>query len=888
MTDKTQSLRTPLYSWHTDHGGKMVDFAGFSMPIQYEAGIVREHLACRRYAGLFDVSHMGRLEFKGSQKISFLQHVLSNNVEALKPWQAQYTMLTTPTGGALDDAFLYRFDKERYILVVNASNLEKDKSWLRERLKDFPDAVMEDISQKTSLIALQGPLAKQILQDLTEDGFLPEPRRSKLGALTMAGAKVLVSRTGYTGEPNSFELFVPAQKVQDVWSAIYEMGSHLGLKPIGLGARDTLRLEASMPLYGHELGLDAEGSEIPVFALPLARVAVSLSPLKGEFVGKKALAAQFEELKGQDNGVYNPNGPLSKRIISLALLDKGIARAGDEVFLGGESIGKVTSGTSVPYWQSKGQGALFKLTGETNRRSLALAYLRADLKPGHEVRVKVRKHSLAAQVVKSHGSAEAPPYFRALPAGWSRPEINPALGRAEKKLSGLLKASLDNHKWRQTRCINLIPSEMTPSPLVRLLTITDPSGRYAEHRGLEAELLRQVFYYQGTDFISRVEEELASEMALFLGCSQVELRPVSGQMANMALFSALVKWKNRFDLKREPARLNEVWTNHIGNGGHLSAQPMGALRDYVAKNPATERFSVVNFPVKRKDPFAIDTDRLGELMEHTRPELVVLGKSMVLYPEPVAEVADLLKQTGCRAMLHYDMAHVLGLIGPYFQEPFKEGADLVTGSTHKTFFGPQRGVVAGDFEPNTPGFELWEAIENRSFPGMVSNHHLGTLVGLLAAVLEMNAFKDAYQPQVLANAKALAASLAENRVKVCGDPQKGYTQTHQVVVDVGYGRGMKTALLLEKNNIITNYQALPWDEGFTASSGLRLGVAEMTRFGMKEKDFTRLGELMARVIIKNQDVTEEAARLRRNFKELGYCFQGKEIEGFSQDLLRSF
>jgi aminomethyltransferase len=260
---------------------------------------------------------------------------------------------------------------------------------------------------------------------------------------------------------------------------------------------------------------------------------------------------------------------------------------------------------------------------------------------------------------------------------------------------------------------------------------------------------------------------------------------------------------------------------------------------------------------------------------------------MVLYPEPVAEVSALLKQTGCEAFLHYDMAHVLGLLGPHFQEPFKQGADLVTGSTHKTFFGPQRGVAAGDFEPGTPGFELWEAIENRSFPGMVSNHHLGTLVGLLAAALEMNAFKDAYQPQVLANAKALAASLAQNQVKVCGDPEKGYTQTHQVVVDVGYGRGMKTAYLLEKNNIITNYQALPWDEGFTASSGLRLGVAEMTRFGMKEGDFKHLGELMAQVVIKNQDVTAEVAELRREFQELGYCFQGKEIEGFSQDLLSS-
>ena len=399
---------------------------------------------------------------------------------------------------------------------------------------------------------------------------------------------------------------------------------------------------------------------------------------------------------------------------------------------------------------------------------------------------------------------------------------------------------------------------------------------------------RRVYYYQGTDFIAWVEERLAAEMAQYLGCDLVETRPLSGQMANMTVFSAMVAWKNRTNLKAEPARISMALTNHIGRGGHLSAQPMGALRDYIAKDPTTERFAVVNFPVQAENPYCPDLKEIEKILDAVNPELIVFGKSMVLHKEPVAEVKKMVKGKKIRPILMYDMAHVLGLVGPYFQMPFAEGADIVTGSVHKTFFGTQRGVIGGSFVPNTPEYELWESIKKRAFPGMVSNHHLGSLLGLLAAAIEMNAFKHDYQRQVLSNAKALAKAFEDQGVAVCGDKSMGYTETHQVLVDVGYAKGTEVARLLEDNNIIVNYQALPTDEGFTTSSGLRLGVSEMTRFGMKEKDMETVAGLMAEVIKHGRPVKSEVTKLRGQFLEPGYCFKGEELEAVKREFLATF
>jgi glycine/serine hydroxymethyltransferase len=214
--------------------------------------------------------------------------------------------------------------------------------------------------------------------------------------------------------------------------------------------------------------------------------------------------------------------------------------------------------------------------------------------------------------------------------------------------------------------------------------------------------------------------------------------------------------------------------------------------------------------------------------------------------------------------------------------------DIVTGSTHKTFFGTQRGMIGADFVPDTPLFELWKALRRRVFPGMVSNHHLGTLLGLLLGAIEMNTFKNEYQPQVLANAKALARALKEQGLDVQGDPAVDYTETHQVVVRVGYAQGCEIARRLERNNIIVNYQALPGDESFTASSGLRLGVAEMTRFGMKEADFATLAELLAEIIKRGKDLAATVSAFRRRFLQMQYCFHDRSLEPLKAKLLNTF
>jgi aminomethyltransferase len=433
--------------------------------------------------------------------------------------------------------------------------------------------------------------------------------------------------------------------------------------------------------------------------------------------------------------------------------------------------------------------------------------------------------------------------------------------------------------------MNLIPSETTPSLLVRLLTISDPSGRYAEHRLMKAFRETDVFYYQGTKLIGEVEALLTDELRRFIGCSEVEARVISGQMANAAVFSGIVDYLNRLDRRSEPRRIRKVMNHHIGRGGHLSAQPMGTLKDFVAHDPLTEKPAAIPFPVVKEDPYRIDLPKAKELLEEQKPELVILGKSMVIYKEPLREIAEMVAHMDPKPIILYDMAHVLGLIGPYFQEPFQEGADIVTGSTHKTFFGPQRGMIGSNMSEGTEDEELWESIVRRVFPGSVSNHHLGTLVGLLLAAYEMNTFKSEYQKAVVTNAKAFARALKEKGLTVEGDPKIGYTETHQVIVRVGYGRGPFVADRLEENNIIVNYQSAPDDEAFTTASCLRMGVQEMTRFGMKGEDFGELADYISQVILRGHSVAKEIAQLRKRFTEMKYCLPEKEATSLVNQLI---
>ncbi len=439
---------------------------------------------------------------------------------------------------------------------------------------------------------------------------------------------------------------------------------------------------------------------------------------------------------------------------------------------------------------------------------------------------------------------------------------------------GLMDRAEKNNLWRQKECFNLIPSESSASLLVKMCEIADPSGRYAEHRTMKGE---EVYFYQGTDFIRDVEIEARNEMAKFFSCGDVELRPISGQMANEVVFKGMVKFLNRDRAAGTPSRrMSLVMNNDLGKGGHLSSQPMGALFNFVEEDPATGKEAVVHLPVQAANPYKPDLPRLAEILHDHKPELVVFGKSMFIYQEPVRFVADIVKDWPRKPVLMFDMAHVLGLYGA-FQEPLAEGANLVTGSTHKTFFGPQRGLIAGNFPQGTPLRNLWLDIRARAFPGSTSNHHLGTLVGLLMSAYEMNEFKDAYQRQVRANAKAFARALKSHGIPVEGDPADGFTETHQVLIRVApFGNGMAIARRLEENNILTNYQALPDDETFLVSSGIRMGVQEMTRFGMKEKDFDVLAGYVADAVIRNANVKDAVTAYRRGFLEMHYCLPLQE------------
>jgi len=461
---------------------------------------------------------------------------------------------------------------------------------------------------------------------------------------------------------------------------------------------------------------------------------------------------------------------------------------------------------------------------------------------------------------------------------------NESMENLAKNLVGKIR---DNHLWRQRDAVNLIPSEQTMSPLVRLLTIADPSGRYAEHRKVKALGDTEAYYYQGIGFIAEVEAELTERMKEFLGCSEVEPRLISGQTANATVFSGLMDYLNRVDRKAEPRRLRCVMNHHIGKGGHLSAQPLGALRDFVSIDPVTERRAVVNFPVLVDNPYNIDLVKTAELIEQHRPELIIFGKSMILHCEPVKEIAQMLDGIKPKPIIMYDGAHVLGLFGPYFQEPLREGADIITASTHKTFFGTQRGIIASDMSKETDYFDLWESIVRRAFPGSVSNHHLGTLLGLLMAAYEMNIYGRDYQKQVINNAKAFALALKGQGLQVEGDPGINYTETHQVVLRVGYAKGIEVAERLEKNNIIVNYQGLPDDEAFTSSSGLRTGVQEMTRFDMKEKDFGELAEYMAAVILDEKDVSQQVSSFRERFTKMQYCLPEEQAKPLVNGLINS-
>ena len=875
--------RTVLYQAHLDAGATMVDFSGWDMPIQYPDGIVAEHLFCRRHCGIFDVSHMGRIDVEGPDMAAFLQYVLSSNVLALDLNQAQYCIIPDENGCAVDDAYLYRFEKDRYFLVVNAGNIDKDWAHLKKQAERF-DVRLTNVSDQYAAIAVQGPESKKILMTLAGGRQLTaENVKNALGTLEMEGKPVRIAKTGYTGEPIGYELYCRSADARYFWDRLIALGA----KPTGLGARDTTRMEAALPLYGHELGECELGGEIPIYAVPLAKFAVSFAPEKGDFIGREALRKQFEAFKKIMNRDYSALADLPYRIQPVYLEGRGVLRKGFPVYCkdawaGGRQIGYVTSGTMIPYYKTTGEGLDTVFTDETGKRSIGLAYMDSRVCQDFDIEIDIRGKRQPAKVVGYHIRQDAAPYVRPILPGVKPEAAAPSQDSYAEKVRNLFAAAERNHIWRQNECINLIPSENTQSRAVRMLSASDPANRYAEHKKQKAFYDAEIFYYQGTGFIASVEAMLVEEMKKFLGASQVETRVTSGQMSNTAVFSAMMDFKNRVDRKRTPQRLGWVMNNHIVRGGHLSAQPMGAFHDYVAIDPVTEKQMVVNFPVCEENPYQIDVEKTKLLLAQYKPELIIFGKSMVLYKEPVAEIRRFVDEQGIRTTIMYDMAHVLGLIGDHFQNPFEEGAEIVTGSTHKTFFGAQRGVIGVNYQPEDLKWGLWETIETRAFPGSVSNHHLGTLLGQLMAAYEMNAFRDEYQKAVMENAKHFARCLAYEGLDVAGDPKMDYTETHQVIVKVGYARGPEIAERLEANNIICNYQATPEEEGFSASGALRMGVNEMTRFGFGKDEFAQLAHLIAECVLHNACVKEEVKQLRAGHTDMRFCFSDAQTEELLQ------
>ena len=399
--------RTVLYNAHVAAGATMVDFGGWEMPIQYPSGIVAEHLYTRKCCGIFDVSHMGRLLIEGPDRVKFLQHVLSSNVQSLELNKAQYCIIPNENGGAVDDAYLYQFSEERFLLVVNASNTDKDLAWFEPIVKDY-DCSIRNVTGETISIAVQGPESGKMLAKLAGVEEVTKPARNNLSILDMEGHKVWVARTGYTGEPIGYEIFMKNEDAEWAWNRLLELGA----KPAGLGARDTLRMEAMLPLYGDEMGIDEEGKEIPIFALALARFAVSFDESKGDFIGRAALAKQaaaqtaFREKRGTPEDLID----LPRRVRPIALMDRGVMRHGMEIYQNGEKIGYVTSATMIPYYETEGEGAEAKLLEKTGKRAIGIAYITSNVPTNGEVEVDVRGKRLKAVIPLKHVANNQPPY----------------------------------------------------------------------------------------------------------------------------------------------------------------------------------------------------------------------------------------------------------------------------------------------------------------------------------------------------------------------------------------------------------------------------------------------------------------------------------------------
>lgn len=356
MTEK----KTPLYQKHIDAGAKLVEFGGWMMPVQYK-GIIEEHNAVRQKAGLFDVSHMGEFVIKGKDAEAFIQKLVTNDISVMKENQVQYSPMCYENGGVVDDLLVYKCADDDYMLVVNGANINKDWEWLQRNKGDFAIEMM-DISEQTALLALQGPLAEKILGKLTDADLESLAYYRFLPKVIVGGSQVLLSRTGYTGE-DGFEIYCSPENAVKLWDELLKIGGPDGLQPAGLGARDTLRFEAGLPLYGHEMSAEITPVE--------AGIGMFVKVDKEAFNGKESLKQQKEQ------GV-------ERKVMGFEMTGRGIARADYLVIADGKQIGKVTTGSPAP----------------TVGKNLGFALIdKAYAQKGQEIFIEIRGKQVAAEII---------------------------------------------------------------------------------------------------------------------------------------------------------------------------------------------------------------------------------------------------------------------------------------------------------------------------------------------------------------------------------------------------------------------------------------------------------------------------------------------------------
>ncbi len=417
------------------------------------------------------------------------------------------------------------------------------------------------------------------------------------------------------------------------------------------------------------------------------------------------------------------------------------------------------------------------------------------------------------------------------------------MNEAKNPLIKVLDLVNTENKWRLQETINLIASENVMSPLALRAYLSDFMFRYAEGKPFKR-------YYQGTKIIDELEVYTAQLIGGVLGTEYVELRPISGTISNAAVFRVLAGPGDKAVIAPVQA------------GAHVSHTKFGTLGALGIKH--------IEMPY---DPENMNVDIEGavKLIEEVEPKFAVLGGSVYLFPHPVKEIADAIHSVGGK--LVYDSAHVFGLIfAGKWRNPLQHGADAMTASTHKTFPGPQGGLIA--FAEK----DLYKKVSKTIFPWFLSNHHLHRIPALAITALEMIQYGEEYAEQIIKNAKTLAEALASEGFKVIGE-HLGYTQSHQVLVDVReLGGGAKTAKLLEDANIIVNKNLLPWDppEAVKDPSGLRLGVQEVTRWGMNEEEMKEIARLMAELLIHKkpvEDVRRKVIEFKKNYMTIHYALE---------------